>query len=158
MPFYIFVVIVLAGVDQVLKFQVRELMSPTSYIEIIPNFIHLMHQENRGISFSLLSDLPTVLRVPLLAGISIIVVIGICYYVYRNWEPMVTAEKWGFALIIAGAIGNLIDRAIRQQVTDYMYFHFYDTGFFVNNFADDLISIGFVLILFVSFKKKNEET
>lgn len=158
MPFYIAVVIVLTFVDQAIKYLVRAYMSPTSYIEIIPNFIHLTHQENRGISFSLLSDLPSAIRVPLLSGISIIVVVGICYYVYRNWENMVTGEKWGFSLIISGAIGNLLDRSIRQQVTDYMYFHFYDTGFFVNNFADDLISIGFVFILFKSFTKKDEIT
>ncbi|NQU62990.1 MAG: signal peptidase II, partial [SAR324 cluster bacterium] len=128
-----------------------------SYIELIPNFIDLTYQENQGISFSLLSNLPSTIRVPLLAGVSFIVVVALCIYVFKNQAAMVTGEKLGFSLIISGAVGNLIDRVVRQQVTDYMYFHFFDTGFFVNNLADDLISLGFVIMLYQALiVRKNE--
>lgn len=86
------------------------------------------------------------------------VIIGLSIYVYRTWNRLNTGERWGFTLILSGAIGNLIDRAFRQQVTDYMFFHFYDTPFFVNNLADDLISIGFVLLVWQSFRKKETKT
>ena len=102
----------------------------------------------------MLADLSDSYRVPLLAGISTIVVTGLIIYVVRHWLELAIGERWGFSLIISGAVGNLLDRAIRQQVTDYMHFRFYDFSFFVNNLADDLISIGFVLLLFFSFRKK----
>ncbi len=154
MKIYIFITFLLVGADQLIKYSVRSYLSPESFIEVIPNFIHLTHQENQGISFSLLSNLPTGIRVPLLAGISTLVIIGLCVYVIRNWQELNLGERWGFTLIISGALGNLLDRAIRMQVTDYMFFHFFDTSFFVNNLADDLISIGFVLIVWQSIFKK----
>lgn len=156
MKFYLSLIIAFIGLDQLIKHLVRLYLHADSYIELIPNFIHLTHQENRGISFSLLSDLPVAVRVPLLAGVSLIVVVGLCIYVFKNWAELSTGEKWGFSLIISGAVGNLIDRVVRQQVTDYMYFHFYDTGFFVNNLADDLISIGFVIMLYQALIAKRE--
>lgn len=91
------------------------------------------------------------MRAPILAGLSGVIIIGLLIYIYKNWPTISTLERWGFALIISGALGNFWDRAVRQQVTDYMYFHFYDTGFFVNNLADDLISIGFVFLVYKSF-------
>ena len=155
MRFYIFIISILVAVDQWIKYLVRTNLSSEAYIELIPNFLHLTYQENRGISLSMLADLPETIRVPLLAGISVFVIIGLCIYIFRSWNHLNTGERWGFSLIISGAIGNLLDRAIRKQVTDYMFFHFYKTGFFVNNLADDLISVGFVLILWHSIFKKD---
>ncbi len=151
MVFYIVLILCLAGIDQCIKYWIRANLTSNSYIEVIPNFIHLTYQGNKGISFSFLSNLPEALRVPLLTGIPLIIVVCWLLYVYKRWIHFSHIEKWGFALILAGAIGNLWDRIFRQQVTDYMCFHFYETGFFVNNFADDLISIGFVLIVIRAF-------
>ncbi len=137
-----------------IKIWVRSYFQSGGTVELIPHLIDLTHQENEGISFSLLSDLPDLIRIPLLAGVSLLVVLILCIYLYRNWAKLVFGEKWGFSLIISGAVGNLIDRVLRQSVTDYMYFHFYDTGFFVNNLADDLISLGFVVMLYQTFVSK----
>ncbi len=156
MIFYVVLIVIFVAIDQVIKVVVRNNLTPYDYIELIPNFIHLTYQENQGISFSLLADLPDNIRSPLLSGVSLIVIIGLSVYIIKQWKSLSTGEKWGFTLILSGAIGNLIDRAFRGQVTDYMFFHFYDTGFFVNNFADDLISIGFVLIIWQSFRKKKD--
>lgn len=149
-------IVLLVGIDQVLKILVRSYLSADSYVELIPNFIHLTYQENQGISFSLLSELPDFIRIPLLTGVSALVILALSVFVYRQRNRLNRWEKWGFTLILAGALGNLIDRAFRQQVTDYMFFHFYQTSFFVNNLADDLISIGFVLMIWQSFVKKEK--
>jgi len=157
MKYYLTLIAVFIGLDQLIKLTARLYLKSGYYIELIPNLIDLTLQENQGISFSLMSDLPSIIRVPLLAGVSLLVVVGLCIYVFRNWTSLARGEKWGFTLIISGAFGNLIDRVVRQQVTDYMYFHFYDTGFFVNNLADDLISIGFVIMLYQAFIIKKED-
>jgi signal peptidase II len=154
MAFFIGLIALLVGLDQVIKIWVRSYFQSGGTVELIPHLIDLTHQENEGISFSLLSDLPDLIRIPLLAGVSLLVVLILCIYLYRNWAELVSGEKWGFSLIISGAVGNLIDRVLRQSVTDYMYFHFYDTGFFVNNLADDLISLGFIVMLYQAFVSK----
>jgi len=150
---YLLWTLALIALDQGIKIVVRETMTSQTFIELVPNLIHLTSQENRGISFSFLSGLPEGFRQPALAGISFVVIIGLLVYIWRNWKSLPKIERVGFCLILAGAVGNLIDRAFRGSVTDYMYFHYYDTSFFVNNLADDLISFGFVALLYHSFKK-----
>lgn len=151
---YLFAILGLTALDQALKAWAREALAQGAYVELIPNFIHLTYQENRGISFSLLADLPDSLRAPLLAGVSLAVILGLGVYCWKQRHSLPALEAWGYSLILAGALGNLIDRAWRQSVTDYMFFHWYDQGFFVNNLADDLISIGFVLVLWAGFRSK----
>lgn len=155
MRIYIFAILTMAGLDQLTKILARIYLTSLSYVEVIPNFIHLTYQENKGISFSFLADLPSIIRVPLLAGVSAVVIVGLFIYIFKKWETLSQWEKWGFVFILSGALGNFWDRAVRQQVTDYMYFHYYETGFFVNNLADDLISVGFVLILIAGFQRKD---
>ena len=156
MKFYLFLVFIFVAIDQVSKEIARRYLTPESYIELIPNLIHLTYKENKGVSLSLFSTLPDIYRVPFLVGVSSIVIIGIFIYLYKHWEQTPRSERWGFALILGGAIGNLIDRAIFQSVVDFMYFHFYQTGFFVNNIADDFISIGFVILLISDLTKGNK--
>jgi signal peptidase II len=54
----------------------------------------------------------------------------------------------GFALIIGGAVGNLIDRAVYGHVIDYILFHTPVWSFAVFNLADAFISVGAALIVF----------
>jgi len=56
-------------------------------------------------------------------------------------------------LILAGAIGNLLDRSMDGVVTDFLYFHIGDVSFFIFNLADAFISIGAALFLGAEFKK-----
>ncbi len=156
MRLHVLVVFLLVCIDQMIKYLVRLYMTADSFIELIPNLIHLTYQENQGISFGVGGEFPDFIRIPVLILVPAIVVVGLAVYVYKNQQVLKKMEKWAFALIIAGAIGNLIDRGIRFQVTDYMYFHFFDQSLFVNNFADDLISIGFVLIIWQTFSKKEQ--
>ncbi|MBU2512830.1 signal peptidase II [bacterium] len=157
MRIYIVVISILVSIDQIIKIIVRNTLTSSSYIELIPNFVHLTYQENKGISFSLLADIPSAIRVPILTGVSALVIIGLCIFIFKNRHNLTKGEMWGFSLILSGAIGNLIDRAVRKQVTDYMFFHFFEKSFFVNNLADDLISFGFVLIVWQSFRKKESK-
>ena len=152
---YLLLTFALVGLDQLIKIWVRASLSADDLVEVIPNLIHLTYQENRGISFSLFSQMPESLRQPSLAGISALVIMGLSGYLVRQWSQLDPLEKLGFHLILAGALGNLIDRTFRGSVTDYMYFHFYQTSFFVNNLADDLISIGFVVVLLHSFRNRH---
>jgi signal peptidase II len=56
-------------------------------------------------------------------------------------------------LIIAGALGNIIDRLPDGVVTDFLFFHIGNTSFFIFNFADAFISIGAAIFFLTEFKK-----
>ena len=61
------------------------------------------------------------------------------------------AESLSLALIIGGAIGNLIDRFLHGAVVDFVHLHAFGYNFYVFNIADAAISFGVVLLLLESF-------
>lgn len=141
--------------DQIFKYLARNFLNDS--ITVIPNFIDLIHVQNKGISFSWLSDLPEEIRYPILSIGTLVILIGISFYIFRYWLEFHHLEQWGYNLVLSGAIGNFIDRVFLRGVTDYMHFRFFENSFFINNFADDLISIGFIFVLLGNYfntKKK----
>ena len=63
-----------------------------------------------------------------------------------------------FALILGGATGNLIDRAVRGgRVIDFMRAHYYDLNYPIFNVADSAISIGVALIILAAFFGSDDE-
>ena len=70
-----------------------------------------------------------------------------CYLATRTPSGHVIART-GFALIIGGALGNLIDRAVYGHVIDYILFHTPVWSFAVFNLADAFISVGAALVVF----------
>lgn len=134
-------------IDQGIKIWVRIEIPLRKSISLIPQLIDLTHVENRGISFSMFGQLGDTVRVPLLVGISLIAIVILCAYWWRNRDEFTYFTNLAFVLILPGAFGNLVDRAWYGTVTDYLHFRFYATSFFVNNFADILISAGVVAYL-----------
>jgi signal peptidase II len=62
------------------------------------------------------------------------------------------------ALLLGGAMGNLIDRAIRGRVIDFMRAHYYDLNYPIFNVADSAISIGVMLILLMTVFGRDHES
>jgi signal peptidase II len=137
----------LLAVDQLLKAWVRASIPLHQATVLVPHLLELTHVENRGVSFSFLGDVADGVRVPLLVGVSVVAVLLLGAYWLRHRRRLHPLAEAAFALILPGALGNLIDRLAFGTVTDYLHFHFYDTSFFVNNFADVLISAGVVAYL-----------
>ncbi|MCH9045924.1 MAG: signal peptidase II [SAR324 cluster bacterium] len=138
---------VLLLLDQGGKVWVRAAIPLHHATSLIPNLLELTHVENRGVSFSFLGDISDNVRVPLLVSISIVAVALLAYYWLRHRGTMNLPSEFAFVLILPGAIGNLIDRAVFGTVTDYLHFRFYSLSFFVNNLADILISLGVLAYL-----------
>lgn len=135
-------------IDQGTKIWVRVALAPSPrQIPLIPQFLDLIHVENKGVSFSFMGNLPDNIRVPLLVGISLVAVLGMIFYWVKYRGEMDRYTDVAFILLLPGAFGNLIDRALRGTVTDFMHFKFFSTSFFVNNFADIFISAGVVSYL-----------
>jgi len=140
------VVILVIALDQWTKALVVANLSPPetrSPIPIIGDYLTIYYIQNSGAAFSLLAN-NIVLAV--LIGVAICV---IAYLYARIFNTGPLAFKLIFGLIIGGAAGNLIDRAIRGgYVVDFIFFRIPQIGyhFAIFNIADASISIGVVLL------------
>ena len=137
----------LTALDQASKIWVRYAVPRLTSQTLIPGFIDLTHVENPGVSFSIFGEVPAGLRVPLLAGVSVLAVLLIGGYWERHRRGMPWLTSLAFVMILAGAVGNLIDRVTRGTVTDFLHFRILRYSLFVNNLADILISLGVVAFL-----------
>jgi len=126
-------------------------------IEILPIF-NLTWVENRGISLGLFTaegELGRWLLVAMTAAIAI----GVAYWI-RKEEAQ--GDRFALALVLGGALGNIVDRARFGYVVDFADLHFGTIRpFLVFNVADAAISIGVVILLvraFVMSRKAKSES
>lgn len=129
------------AVDQWIKHLVETGLPFQERIDMLP-FLSLYRTYNTGIAFSLFSSLGD----KGLIALALVVVVFVLYLASRTEDGQIYARA-GFALIIGGALGNLIDRAVYGHVIDYIYFHTPVWSFAVFNLADVFISIGAGLVV-----------
>ena len=127
--------------DQVIKWLVETRLPFHEMVPVIPMFA-LYRTWNEGIAFSMLGGLPDAA----LLALTGLVIIFVLYLWWRTPSGRGIAHL-GYALIIGGALGNLIDRAVYGHVVDYILFHTETWSFAVFNLADSFISIGAGLIV-----------
>jgi len=147
------IVLLNIGCDQISKEAVRNNVTPNEYIEVVSNNLILTNVENTGAMLGFGQDLPPILKIVLLQVIPVIVLLILLYRILRKRDLdkfMVIA----FAFVIGGGIGNLIDRIAHGSVTDFFLIElgFFKTGIF--NMADVSVTLGVLLILFLSFRNK----
>ncbi len=143
--------------DQVTKWAIIEWVA---LYEKIPlnSFINLTHQRNTGAAFSFLADAGGWQRwffVLLSAGVSC--VIAVWLWRIRDQGQAVLAA--GLALVLGGAVGNLIDRIMLGYVTDFIQVWFGGWAFPSFNIADAGISVGAALLIIdaLFFSGRDEE-
>jgi signal peptidase II len=136
---------VAVALDQWIKYLVETRFVMHEMVEVVP-FLALYRTYNTGIAFSMLSSFgDTGLIV-----VSLAVIAFVLYLASRSTDDQWLA-RLGFALIIGGAIGNLIDRAVYGHVIDYILFHTPVWSFAVFNLADVFITVGAVTVLLDEF-------
>ena len=106
---------------------------------------------NKGAAFSFLATADG-WQTPLLIGISVIAIGIVTTMLWRN--PSQRLLDWGLALILGGAVGNLIDRAAYGKVVDFLLFHAYGWSYPAFNVADSAITVGAVILIVDSFTAK----
>ena len=116
----------------------------------INQFFDIVYVQNYGVSFGLFSrEMPHWF----LIFIALLVVILILYLMIISNKNL---EKNAYFLIIAGAIGNIIDRALNSYVVDFISIHYESFYWPAFNFADIYITIGIIMLL-ISFFIKSED-
>jgi signal peptidase II len=130
MPFLLTGLIILA--DQLVKcFIVKSwplrIAGGGEFIKDVFNndLIWIIHVRNKAIAFSLGSNLPDVLRPALFIILPLLVLAFLGWYYFKTNE-LIGVQRWAFAGIIGGGIGNIIDRIFRPDgVVDFISVKFY---------------------------------
>ena len=130
--------------DQVSKLLVfRVLMEHETERVILPVF-SLVTRYNTGISFSFLAT-DHVYGPWIFAGLASIIALGLLVWLSQTAERL---PAIGLALVIGGAIGNVIDRVREGAVMDFLLFHWQDLAWPAFNLADSFITVGVALLIF----------
>ncbi len=137
----LFILFLLVSADLLVKSFVYENIQLNSFINILP-FLEITHIHNYGISFGLLSGL---ISKEIIIIISLIITSIIFYLYIKSFDKI---EKWGLLIIIAGAISNIVDRALNDYVLDFIHLQYNNYYWPAFNFADIYITIGVLLILY----------
>jgi signal peptidase II len=145
-PLELVVVGSIVVVDQLTKFLVKATIPLYSKKAIIPNLLDFVHVQNTGAAFGLLNAAEFPYKSALMIGIATLALVAISLYARQlgNDEKL---SRYGLALILGGAFGNLIDRAIAGYVVDFIDVYWGEAHFWAFNVADAAITIGAALVL-----------
>ena len=146
MYFYL-ISLVIVVLDQLAKLVVVRSMRLGQNIPIVPGFFDLTFVLNPGAAFSLFATLPEWIRNPFFILISVAAAVLIVAYRSRYLRENRLASV-SLALILGGAIGNLIDRLRYGVVVDFLDAHIYEYHWPIFNVADSALSVG-VTLLFI---------
>lgn len=145
----------LAIADQVIKYFVRLNLKPIGTVEVIQNFFSLSYLENTGVAFGLLKNMSWLYIPMTIVGCGVIIVMLFRYKHHTFWSYS------AITLILAGGIGNLVDRIVLGYVVDFFNVHFFP---FIFNFADCCVVVGAILFVIAvltstgdKHKDKNEK-
>ena len=112
----------------------------------IPNLVSLTYLQNRGAAFSMLQDQQWYFAV-----ITLVVMAGAIWYLHKHIEDSLWIV-FGLVLIIAGGLGNFIDRISQGFVVDMFHLDFINFAIF--NVADSYLTVGVVVLLLAMLKEE----
>jgi signal peptidase II len=140
--------VLVIGFDQLTKAVVRHVLIPYMPHQVIPDVLNWTLAFNRGAAFSFLAD-SSGWQTWLFGGLAVVVCIGLAVWLARtprrDWRTALPV-----ALIIGGALGNLVDRLVHGQVTDFIQVYWRAWSFPAFNVADSAITVGAVLLIALS--------
>lgn len=133
--------LVFIALDQLSKRWVESNLPFQEAISVLPMF-SLYRTYNTGIAFSMLDWAGS-------GGLIVLTmaIIGFMVFLWYKVEAHKQLAHLGFALVISGAIGNLIDRVTQGHVIDFFLFHTENWAFAVFNVADAFITVGAIAII-----------
>lgn len=153
MYWYYLIALVIIGLDQLSKWVVVKNMELYEQIPVIENFFYITSHRNKGAAWGILQD-----QMIFFYLITAVVVVGIVFYMqkYGQNNPLLSIS---LSLVLGGAIGNFIDRLLRQEVVDFLDFMIFQYDYPIFNIADSALFVGVILVLisaFVDEKKKGK--
>jgi signal peptidase II len=135
------IIILVTALDQVTKILIFSYVDFSDSVPVIPGLFNIVHNRNRGMAFGLFNDPDPGPAFFILTCASVFAVILIIFWFSRLKEhekPLIP----GLALILGGALGNLIDRLRIGEVIDFLDIQIGSYHWPAFNIADSCISIG----------------
>jgi signal peptidase II len=145
-PFELGLMALIVIADQVTKALVRANLSLGESRTIIPGWLDLVHVQNTGAAFGLLNNVDFPYKPFVMIAIAGLALVAIAAYgTQLGFQDRLA--RLGLALILGGAFGNLIDRAVSGHVVDFVDVYRHGIHFWAFNVADAAISVGAVLVI-----------
>lgn len=141
----------LVAIDQFTKYLTVQNIALYEVVEFIPNVLSFTYIQNSGAAWSILEG-----QILFFVVVTVIVIAVILYYLYTEGQE---DKFFGtiLSIILAGTIGNFIDRLLYQYVVDMFKLEFIDFPIF--NVADSLLVVGVILmIVYTIYIEKKEST
>lgn len=135
----VFAVVVLVALDQLSKFLVITKLKPVGTTTVVDGILQFRYVENTGAAFSMLSNNTTLLSV---VTSLIMVAILVALFAGKVTDKL---QYISLVIVVAGGIGNLIDRIARGYVVDFIEYTFVNYAVF--NVADIFVTIGALLLV-----------
>lgn len=144
MPGFLLVSLTVLVLDQLSKWSILQHFHEHEVLVVWPVF-NLTLAFNKGAAFSFLADAGGWQHY-LFVGLAVVVSLILVIWLWRLPKGRLL-EGWGLALILGGALGNLVDRLLRGQVVDFLQWHWQEHYFPSFNLADSAITLGVFLLL-----------
>jgi signal peptidase II len=147
--YFLIFVVILAG-DQLTKFIVVAHLPLYDVREVIPGLFNMVHVTNKGAAFSLFASIDSPLRHYFFVAVNSLAVLGLTVAAWKISGDLRRLYRISFALVAAGALGNLIDRLRHGAVTDFLDFYLGSYHWPAFNVADSAICVGVGVMLFAN--------
>lgn len=145
------IVALVAALDQLTKWLVVSRMELYETIPVIPGLLNLTHIRNSGVAFGMFATAEFAYKPLVMSTLALLALAGVGLYATQ----LPAAHRWargGLALILGGALGNLVDRARQGYVVDFVDAYWQGWHFWAFNVADAAISVGVGLLIIDLFR------
>jgi signal peptidase II len=144
------------GLDQASKALIAARLELFERHPLLP-VLEITRLHNRGAAFSFLNDASGWQKY-FFVGLALMVSAGIVVWLSRLALARSTLIGSGLALILGGALGNVVDRVLRGYVVDFIHVHWYDRWYFpAFNVADSAITVGAALLILDSLLESRRD-
>ncbi|MCF0109371.1 MAG: signal peptidase II [Erysipelotrichaceae bacterium] len=145
----IVVILLIVAVDLFSKWYI-EAHEALHFVTLIPNFFYLTYAKNTGAAWSMLEGNQLFLK-----AVTVIALIALFWFLFHTPKDQ-KVLRWAYCLMIAGALGNFIDRVCYGYVRDFLNFFIFGYDFPIFNIADSSLCIGvFLLIVCIMLSKED---
>ena len=154
--FLIIIIVAIIALDQWSKWAIKTSFNLYQSKPVIQDLLHFTYVTNDGMAFGL--SFPGGKHVLLIMTILLTGFIVGFLWKEKNGHPLI---KYGLALILGGAIGNLIDRLLYGKVVDFLDLMIGNFHWYIFNIADSSVTIGMILFIihsvYIEQKKTNDK-
>lgn len=141
----------LAGCDHATKYAAQQTLSASAKT-VVPGVLDLRYSENRDTAFSVFRSLGWAAPKALLVVLPIAALVGVSFFAWRRRKQASRLELVGYAVVVGGALGNVIDRVLRGYVIDFIHVRHWP----IFNVADVAVGVGVGLIVLSSLLQRKE--